>query len=177
MRVIAGVLGGRTFDSPGTNRTHPMSDKARGALFNILGDIHNLTVLDAFAGTGALAFEALSRGAKDAVLLDNDKTAQLAIARNIAMLQLESQAHLVQAAVAVWLRTQRDMQFDLVICDPPYDNLQESLIERLLDSVKDGGLLVLSWPGKIQLPRLLQPLLVEQRSYGDIQLAFYRKNR
>ena len=69
MRVIAGRLGGRLFDSPHTRRTHPMSDKARGALFNMLGDIEGMHVLDPFAGTGALSFEAISRGAASALAI------------------------------------------------------------------------------------------------------------
>jgi 16S rRNA (guanine966-N2)-methyltransferase len=75
MRVIAGFLGGRNFDSPGGHRTHPMSDKVRGAVFGVLGDIKGLSVLDAFAGSGALSIEAVSRGAKYAVAIDVDKRA------------------------------------------------------------------------------------------------------
>jgi 16S rRNA (guanine966-N2)-methyltransferase len=84
MRIIAGRLGGRHFASPQGRRTHPMSDKMRGALFNALGDIDGLSVLDAFAGSGALAFEAVSRGAGHAVAIDVDKSAQRAIAENIS---------------------------------------------------------------------------------------------
>ena len=72
MRIIAGYLGGRQFNSPRSNRTHPMSDKARGGLFNALGDISGLTVLDAFAGSGALSFEAISRGAESVIAVDID---------------------------------------------------------------------------------------------------------
>nr|MBP9820948.1 RsmD family RNA methyltransferase [Candidatus Saccharibacteria bacterium] len=60
MRIIAGFLGGRLIESPHNNKTHPMSEKMRGALFNSLGDINGLTFLDAFAGTGACGFEAIS---------------------------------------------------------------------------------------------------------------------
>ena len=70
MRVIAGRLGGRNFDSPKTQRTHPMSDKVRGALFNALGDLGGLTVLDAFAGSGACSLEAASRGATEVLAID-----------------------------------------------------------------------------------------------------------
>ncbi len=70
MRVIAGWLGGQNFDSPKSNRVHPMSDKMRGAIFGVLGDIKGLTVLDAFSGSGALAIESISRGAKSAIAID-----------------------------------------------------------------------------------------------------------
>ncbi|MCA9328933.1 RsmD family RNA methyltransferase, partial [Candidatus Saccharibacteria bacterium] len=74
MRVIAGEFKSRILKDPTGNRTHPMAEKVRGALFNSLGDITGLDVLDAFAGTGAVGIEALSRGAKRvwSVELDND---------------------------------------------------------------------------------------------------------
>jgi 16S rRNA (guanine966-N2)-methyltransferase len=72
VRIIAGSLKGRTFSEPHGHRTHPMSEKVRGALFNALGDIEGLTFLDAFAGSGALSFEAASRGAKSVIAIDKD---------------------------------------------------------------------------------------------------------
>ncbi|HKX24038.1 MAG TPA: RsmD family RNA methyltransferase, partial [Candidatus Saccharimonadales bacterium] len=83
MRVIAGELGGRFFAGPDSTATHPMAERVRGAMFNALGDIEGLTVLDAFAGSGALAFEAISRGAKSVVVVERDKRAQRIIAENI----------------------------------------------------------------------------------------------
>ena len=82
MRIISGTLKGHTFDSPKGFQTHPMGDKIRTALFNTLGDIKGLTVLDAFSGSGALSFEALSRGAESAVALELDKEAYKVIRAN-----------------------------------------------------------------------------------------------
>lgn len=167
-------MGGRQFASPGTNKTHPMSDKVRGALFNVLGDIEGLTVLDAFAGSGALGFEAISRGAAQAVVIDSDKTAGQTIAANIQGLGLADKAKLIKSSANAWLTTSPGEQFDLVFCDPPYNNLQPALVQRLAERVKPGGLLVLSWPGNQELPMLGQLEQISGRSYGDIQLAFYR---
>jgi 16S rRNA (guanine966-N2)-methyltransferase len=176
VRVIAGALGGRVFDSPGTNRTHPMSDKARGALFNMLGDIAGLCVLDAFAGTGALSFEAISRGAASALAIESDKPAQKVIARNIRALGLGRSVHVVAATANAWLQTAPDTQtYDIVLCDPPYDDLQLNLITRLSARVAPGGLLVLSWPGNTGLPVFDGFDAVANRGYGDMQLAFYRR--
>jgi 16S rRNA (guanine966-N2)-methyltransferase len=177
MRVIAGALGGRLFDSPHTNRTHPMSDKMRGALFNMLGDIHGLTVLDAFSGTGALSFEAVSRGASSAIAIEIDRQAQQTIARNIDALDVADTVTLVQASAGAWLHKRPHDLFDLVLCDPPYDHLKLNLnlLQRLARRIKQGGVLVLSWPGSeppFDFPELV---LVEQRNYGDAQLVFYRK--
>lgn len=177
MRVIAGIFGGRTFDSPGTHKTHPMSDKARGALFNMLGDIEGLHVLDAFAGSGALGFEAVSRGAASVVAIDGDRAAQRAIAANIKALGVDGQVKLISATANAWNATATDAEvFDIVLCDPPYDDLQLELVQRLAhDRVALAGLLVLSWPGSAEVPELEGFEHAAGRSYGDMQLVFYRK--
>lgn len=175
MRIIAGRLGGRLFDSPSGHRTHPMSDKARGALFNVLGDIEGLTVLDAFAGSGALSFEAISRGAAHALATEIDKPAQRIIEQNVQALGLKEHVKLVKASAGAWLQTNPDATFDLVLCDPPYDDLQPNLLSRLAERVGTSGLFVLSWPGNLDPPEFTNLSQVEQRSYGDIQLIFYRK--
>lgn len=173
MRVISGRLGGRQFDSPKSVKTHPMSDKIRGALFNILGDIEGLTVLDPFAGTGALSFEAISRGAASAVVIDNDRDAQKTIATNIHLLGLRPGVKLVCATANAWLQTSDDETFDLVLCDPPYGNLQLNLLQRLGARLNKNGIFVLSYPVGAEAPELTGLKQIERRSYGDAQLIFY----
>lgn len=175
MRIVAGNLGGRRFESPGTSKTHPMSDKMRGALFNILGDIDGLTVLDAFSGSGALAFEAVSRGADSAVMVEQDKAAQRIITQNIESLGIEQSAKLVRAAVGAWLLSSEGQSFDLVLCDPPYSDPQLGLITQLATRVNIQGLLVLSLQASQDPPELPDCELLERRTYGDGSLAFYRK--
>ncbi|MGC1176840.1 MAG: RsmD family RNA methyltransferase [Candidatus Saccharimonadales bacterium] len=174
MRVIAGTLGGRSFASPRGHRTHPMSDKVRGALFNALGDIRGLTVLDAFAGSGALSFEAISRGARSAMALDSDSAAQRAIAENIRTLHLASQVKLIKASAGAWLST-TDELFDVLLLDPPYDDLQSGLLLRLVERVKPGGMAVFSLPPDAA-PELSPDFqLITTKDYGDAQLLFYRR--
>jgi 16S rRNA (guanine966-N2)-methyltransferase len=175
MRVIAGRLGGRLFDSPHTHRTHPMSDKGRGALFNILGDITGMTVLDPFAGTGALSFEAVSRGAASALAIESDKIAQRTIAENIELLGVGDKVSLVRAVATSWLYRNAQRKFDLVLCDPPYNDPQFHTLDRLAKRVNPKGLLVLSWPASEEIPKFAQLEQVEQRGYGDMQLVFYRR--
>jgi 16S rRNA (guanine966-N2)-methyltransferase len=152
-----------------------MSDKIRGALFNILGDIEGLSVLDAFAGSGALSFEAGSRGAAHVVAIDSDRLAQKIIAGNILSLHLDSQVSLIKASANTWLQTSDNQLFDIVICDPPYNDLQTKLIMQLAGRVAPDGLLVLSWPGKIEAPKIEGVKKIAHRSYGDAQLIFYQK--
>jgi len=174
MRIIAGRLGGLQFDSPGSFKTHPISDKVRGALFNMLGDIEGLRVLDAFAGSGALAFEAVSRGSAEAVAIDNDRIAQKTLIANVKTLQLGRQVKIIKASASAWLETNPKALFDIVLCDPPYNDLQRSLVVRLSQRVQKHGIFVLSWPGGQDLPDFEGKEKVAHRSYGDAQLAFYR---
>jgi 16S rRNA (guanine966-N2)-methyltransferase len=178
MRIIAGRLGGRVYDTPGTHRTHPMSDKVKGALFNVLGDIGGLTVLDAFAGSGALSFEAASRGAAHVVAIDNDRSAQITIEQNIRSLNLRNKVKLIKASANAWLSTNEDALFDIVLCDPPYDNLQNSLLVRLAERVTLDGLIVLSLPpnADVSLPSENYKLEID-KDYGDARLVFYRRIR
>lgn len=174
MRIIAGQLGGRQFDSPKGFKTHPMSDKARGALFNVLGDIQGLTVLDAFAGSGALSFEAISRGASSAVVIDNDRAAQKVIANNVHALGLRGQVKLIAASTGAWLQTSNpEEMFDIILCDPPYTDLQPGLLMRLIVRLAPEGVFVLSWPGGRALPEFPGLRQLDSKNYGDITLTFY----
>jgi 16S rRNA (guanine966-N2)-methyltransferase len=174
MRIIAGSLSGRIFESPHGHRTHPMSEKMRGALFGVLGDIDGLSVLDAFAGSGAVGFEAISRGAERAVLIDVDKKAHTAIQRNIETLGLEEQAEVVRAYFNAWSTRHQAQLFDIVVADPPYDDLPFRDLKFLFRHVKPEGLLVLSWPGKAEpyyIPKMKEVLI---KPHGDGQLIFYK---
>ncbi|HET7059972.1 MAG TPA: RsmD family RNA methyltransferase [Candidatus Saccharimonadales bacterium] len=176
MRIIAGRLGGRAFNSPRGNRTHPMSERIRGALFNALGDITGLTVLDAFAGSGALSFEALSRGVARATAIDSDQSAQRTIAENSKELGLTSQIKLIKASAGAWLSTTpASVTFDIVICDPPYADVTPQLLERLADRCKQDGIVVLSLPPQTDIELADNYELLSSKNYGDAELSFHRR--
>lgn len=175
MRIIAGSLGGRQIKAPHGHRTHPMSEKMRGAIFNVLGDIQGLTVLDAFAGSGALAIEAISRGAKNVVAIDIDKNAHRMIAENIDELGVKKQVKAIKANVGGWDDNNPDKKFDLIFADPPHDDIHMMLLQKLVGHLKDKGIYVLSWPGHSDIPALEGLKVVEQKNYRDAQLIFYRK--
>ncbi len=175
MRIISGQLRGRLFEAPTTGKTHPMGEKPRGALFNALGDIEGLTLLDAYAGSGALSFEAISRGAKSTVAVEWDKSAYKTLVSNIFGLGLEDQVRAVIASMKSWSQKHVDTQFDLVICDPPYDAVLALEIERLVRHVKTGGLLVLSWPAKLDAPPMPGCEILSEKEYAGAHIIFYRK--
>lgn len=175
IRLIAGTFGGRVIEGSGTNRTHPMGERIRGSLFNIIGtEIADAKVLDAFAGSGSLGLEALSRGAQHATFIERDRVAQNVITNNIKTLGVVNVTKLVKAPVASWLETTEE-QFDIIFADPPYHDLQLSTVMRLTKVLKPNGLMVLSYTGRGEVPTGLGVVVVDNRSYGDAVLAFYRK--
>lgn len=177
VRIIAGKFGGRVLDAPGRSSTHAMNERARNALFNSLGDeIEGSRVLDLFAGSGSLALEALSRGAKEAVLVEKDRIAAKIIQKNIDMLAVDNFAKVVKATVSNWLDTTEVEPFDIVFADPPYHDPQFSTVERAFGLLKPGALMVLSHPGKGEVPSKTGVVVVDNRSYGNLNLTLYRRD-
>ncbi len=177
IRLIAGKYGGRVLEGSGTDRTHPMSERVRNSMFSIIGrEIEGARVLDVFAGSGALGLEALSRGAESAVFVERDRIAQKVIDANITTLGIDKkQAKLVKAPAASWLRTTDAAPFDIIFIDPPYHDMQLSTVAKISGLLKPNGLMVLSYPGNGEVPTELGVVVVDNRSYGNAALAFYRK--
>jgi len=175
MKVIAGSLKGREFKSPHGYKTHPMSDKARCALFNVLGDVEGLSFLDGFAGSGAIAFEAASRGAKSIIAIDKDSSAHRILEENVKGLGIKC-IKVVKANTGGWSIHNMEKRFDILILDPPYEDLQINLLERMVKRhLKPGGIAVLSYPGRETVPEFEKTEVAASKNYGDAQLVFYRK--
>ena len=177
VRLIAGVFGGRIIEGSGTDRTHPMSERIRNAIFNKIGgemDFTGLRVLDAFAGSGALGLEALSRGAAHVTFVERDRVAQNIISNNIQLLKVSEKTKLVKAPVSSWLSTVTD-EFDLIFVDPPYNDPQLSTAMKIIGLLKPNGLMVLSIPSRSEVPTELGVVVVDNRSYGNAAIAFYRR--
>ena len=131
MRVIAGALKGRRLKAPTWNGLRPTSDKLRGTLFNVLAPlIEGARVLDAYAGTGALGIEALSRGAVEVIFVERDRRAQALIAENLAHCGAASGCAIIRASLAHAIEElrRRARSFDVVLLDPPYDVAPEAAI-------------------------------------------------
>src|SRR5512144_2567254 len=127
MRVIAGKFRGRPLRAPRGLTTRPTADRAREAIFQILGDLTGLRVLDLYAGTGAMGIEALSRGAGHAVFVESDAAAAKAIRDNVERLGLTGQTTLLTAVVErARPRLEKLGPFDLVLADSPWRIAQEA---------------------------------------------------
>jgi 16S rRNA (guanine966-N2)-methyltransferase len=120
MRVIAGEHRGRPLIAPRGQGTRPTPDRVREAVFSILASVAGARVLDLFAGSGALAIEALSRGAAQATLVDSSRAAVAAIRRNLTALGLQADVHPMRAAAFLERARAAGRQYDLVFLDPPY---------------------------------------------------------
>ncbi len=138
MRVIAGEARGLTLVAPRDAR--PTSGRVREALFSSLGEVAGLSILDLFAGSGALAIEALSRGAERAVLVDRDRAAAEACRQNLVTTGLVDRARVVTRPVAAFLAgpAPGEAPFDLVCCDPPY-GLEASELDEVLAGLAGPG--------------------------------------
>lgn len=186
MRIIAGTLGGLRIRAPAGQLTRPTSDRVREALFSLIEARRSLVgarVLDLYAGSGALAFEALSRGANAAVLVDSDRRSYQVIRDNARALRLSERCQVACDAVERWLSKAPSVQepFDLVLMDPPYRLDAQPVLETLADSglLARDALVALehasrrdSAPtGDLARSSSLERLLT--RRYGDSSLSLY----
>ena len=179
MRVIAGRLGGRTLTTPRGRNTRPTSDRVREALFSILGSVDGARVLDLFAGSGALAIEALSRGAGDATLVDSAPGAVAAIRANLEALGLEADVRRQTARAFLQSARVSARQYDLVFVDPPYrqaGSLGREL-SRILEPVLAAGARVVAESDR-RAPLSLEGLsLADERRYGDTLIRIFHGPR
>lgn len=142
----------------------------------MLGDIEGLSLLDSFAGSGAIAFEAISRGANNAVAIDSDKNANKTMKENSDHLGISDKIKVIQANAGGWSDNNPEQRFDLVVCDPPFDKLQPTVLNKLKKHVKDEGLFILSYPVSADVPVFESMKCIEHKKYGDAQLIFYKKD-
>ena len=180
MRVITGKAKGHSLKSVPGNTTRPITDRAKCALFSIIGvSIINSRFLDLFAGTGQVGIEALSRGAAQAVFVERARPALRTIAENLEHTGLQDNAHIVGADVFQFLLRNPD-PFDFVYVAPPqYKGLWKKTL-RVLDRnpgwlAEDGWLVVQIDPVEYEEQALEHYALFDQRSYGGVMLCFYAK--
>jgi 16S rRNA (guanine966-N2)-methyltransferase len=183
MRIVGGTLRGHSLAAPGGAATRPTSDRVREAIFNILAHgiedftIESARVLDLFAGTGAMGFEALSRGARFCLFIEESTEARGLIRRNADALGLIGRCKIWRRDATRLGRNQPQPPYDLVFCDPPYG---KGLGERALAGLVEGGwinagsliLLEESERSKVPCPSGLTEF--DRRSYGDTAVHFYR---
>jgi len=179
MRIIAGTLKGRRLVTPKGASLRPTSDRVKESMFNILGaKVDGGVVLDLFAGTGNLGIEALSRGARRVVFIENSQEALGIVRRNLQECRMQEQSEVLPKDVdrAIGQLQAKGERFDLIFMDPPYE---KGLIKRTLNRLKtekvyhNDSVLVVEHTRREPLPELLGSWnLIRQRRIGDTVLSF-----
>lgn len=171
LRVVAGSARGLRLDTPDGRTTRPTSDRVRQAVFNALdslGAVEGAAVLDAYAGSGALGIEALSRGAAHATFADTDPAARRAIEANLQRTGLADRATVRSGDGAAAVRAGR---WDLVLLDPPYRfDAWIDLLSSVADALAADGVVVVESDREIDLPPGLDASRV--RRYGGTVVTF-----
>lgn len=176
MRIISGKYGGRIISAPKKDSVHPMSDRIRSAIFNKLySQIEGAEVLDAFAGSGSVGFEALSRGANFVTFVEADRQVARTVNENIASLGCQDSTKLINSTVLNFASRNLIPKYDLIFVDPPYFNPQNSSVIILGQLLNPEGELILSNPKSAQTFEIEGLVVVDERTYADAKIVFYRK--
>jgi 16S rRNA (guanine966-N2)-methyltransferase len=179
MRVIAGTAKGRQLYSVPGPTTRPMTNRAKAALFSILGaDIRGSRFLDLFAGTGQVGIEALSRGAEETVFVELGVAALRVIQANLELTKLQDRGTIVRADAFKYLDGHTPQQFDYIFIAPPQYRGWWVQVLRLLDTRadwlrEDAWLVVQINPTEYEPVELTNLVMFDQRSYGSVMLCFY----
>ncbi len=182
MRIVGGRLKGRVLSAPASRAIRPTSERLRESIFDILehrfpGHIEGVRVVDLFAGTGALAIEALSRGARFALFVDNSAEARALLRANVEALALGGVTRIWRADAAKLGSAPAGGPFALAFLDPPYG---QGLAGPALGSLVEGGwlepeaLCVVEEDAKIEIAAPLGLARVVERVYGDTKIAIFR---
>lgn len=181
LRVIAGTARGRKLKMVPGSGTRPIADRAKEALFSLLGaDVEGAAVLDLFAGTGGVGIEALSRGAARATFVESDRLAVNTIQDNLRATGMAGRARVVRTDVFIFLRNNPREAFDYVHVAPPqYENLWAETL-KALDARPgwvnpDGVAVAQIHPREFSKLPLQNFDLVDQRKYGSTLLCFYER--
>jgi 16S rRNA (guanine(966)-N(2))-methyltransferase RsmD len=180
MRIIAGTLKGRRLKTPTWSGLRPTSDKLRETLFNVIAPrIAGARVVDAFAGSGALGIEALSRGAAWVTFVEHDRRAQALIAENLAICGISRGYAIIRAPAARAFATLPAASapfdpFDIVLLDPPYDVAAEEALDGVDRLIAPDGVVIFEHARRQPAPGEAGRLVrTRELASGDSALAFY----
>lgn len=178
MRIISGIRRGHKLNEFSGRDVRPTTDRVKEAIFNLIqAYVPGARVLDMFAGSGALSFEALSRGAANAVMIDSDRRSIELIKKNMDELRFSDICTIKEMSFADFARTTRDV-FDIIFLDPPYN---KGFIEPALEAIAENGLLgddgiVVLESDNTDFRNDFGGLeMIKQRSYGRTYVTIYKK--
>lgn len=182
MRVTGGTFSGRRVECP-RGVIRPAMDRMRESVFAILGNLHGLTFLDLFSGSGVVGLEAISRGAAHATLVEADKKKRITLEKNTSFLAERVTISMMPAEIFI---KKNQAQYDIVFLDPPFAyKKKEKLIKALLthNLIAEDGLVLLHYPGEDNLKEdnLLHEApglsMADHREYGRSKVLFLKKGK
>lgn len=182
MRIVGGEFRGRTLQTPKTNDIRPTTDRVRESLFNVIAhsypeSLADSRVLDLFAGTGALGIEALSRGARFALFVENSIEGRSLLRQNIETMALQGRSKIYRRDAENLGKSQGMAPFDLVFADPPYGQKlgEKAIASALMGGWLSPGALIVLEEDKDNAPGPLPDLeLLESRVYSGTAIGIYR---
>ncbi|MBI1808023.1 MAG: 16S rRNA (guanine(966)-N(2))-methyltransferase RsmD [Ignavibacteria bacterium] len=178
MRIIAGKFGGRVLTTVRDNSVRPATDRVKGSIFNMLQNrlaLSGARVLDLFAGSGSLGFEALSRGANRVVFVDESNVVLDVVGENAEKLNCVDSCEIVQTDALSYIERVGE-QFDLIFADPPYayEGTQEiPLLVFQQKLLKKGGFLIMEHTKRLKIPPSALYQIVIQKDFGNTQVSFF----
>ncbi|MCC7289279.1 16S rRNA (guanine(966)-N(2))-methyltransferase RsmD [bacterium] len=177
LKISGGQFAGRTLSLPSSATTRPVTEKNRASIFNSLFSyVLDAKVLDLYAGSGALSFEALSRGAATAMMIEKSNKVVGQIKENIERLGVGERATVESFDVAHWLKRDHEQRYDLIFFDPPYVQFDTALAEMATNLLQSGGILVVSMSSRSKMPESIgEAKLLKEKKYGDSQFGFFQK--
>ena len=168
IKITSGEFRGRSIKSPSSKLTHPMGAREKLALFNMISEyLPEAKVLDAYAGSGAVGIEALSRGAKKAVFIEKSPKISRLIKQNLGNLGLSGQVFTGDVA-----KFATNEPFDVIIADPPYDNFEIDGVKNIVQFLKKDGIFVLSHPN--EAPKIENFELQKTNKYAGAHISIYK---
>ena len=173
IRIGAGALAGRIIEQPKTDKTRPLTAKVRASIFNRLGDIQGLSVLDTYAGSGAFGIEAASLGASHISFIERSRPVAQVIERNLDLLGINN-ATVMPRSVLEATKQLRGQSFDIIFADPPYDQLSVEELNILFLLLSEHGIGIISHSSRSTSPQLKAAELIDARTYGDTTISYYR---
>jgi len=179
MRVVSGSARGCKLSSPEGMDTRPTTDRIKETLFNILSpEIYDCSFLDIFSGSGGIGIEALSRGAKKAVFVENSQSAYKVIEANLEKTRLKNKAEIIRADAlkAVEMLRAKNEKFDIVFMDPPY---MKNFAWPVMEAIRDGGLLskdgiiIVEESSEAQIPEIKGYEMYRTKDYKTTVMSFW----
>lgn len=174
MRIIGGQLSGQILKFPKSKKIRPATDKIREAIFSILGQkTQESSILDLYAGSGSLGIEALSRGAKRAIFVDENRESISILKQNLDKIGFSKNSSIKKINVVNFLKHNKE-KFDLIFVDPPWVKIDLNTLCPLSATLKINGIIVFLHPNNFKFQNLNSLKILDKRNYGDSGVTFFK---